>query len=240
MFEPKAPGPQPSRFGRVHGARTNRIPRPFGLSPSPSPDRIQVPGGPAGGQISAGTDRPGPAQGRPLPRLLTTDDLRPVCRAGSARPPLAPLGLAAPWIRQLVNESLLWVLTHEDMALSQVDERNELPDANVIARLELQQGDSREAECTPNSPAACRAAIVHTLQCGIDDGANSSSLLPVTGMSAAQGTRRSTPAALGVSGALQLSASLAPSSQVATARKPVEARPSRAHRGLLRDVTTVP
>jgi hypothetical protein len=44
---------------------------------------------------------------------------------------------------------------------------------------------------------------VHTLQCGIDGGADSSSLTTVTGMSAAQGTRRSTPAALGVSDALE-------------------------------------
>ena len=120
------------------------------------------------------------------------------------------------------------------MALSRVDERNELPNANVIARLELQQGDSREAECTPNSPAACRAAIVHTLQCGIDDGANSSSLSPLTGMSAAQGTRRSTPAALGVCGALE------PSYNRPQACGSTSARPRRAHRGLLRDVTTMP
>jgi hypothetical protein len=34
--------------------------------------------------------------------------------------------------------------------------------------------DCRGAKCTPNSPAACHAAVVHTPQCGIDDGAHSS------------------------------------------------------------------
>jgi hypothetical protein len=50
------------------------------------------------------------------------------------------------------------------------------PQCNVIACRELQQADSRGAQCTPNLPAAWRAVIVHTLQCGIDDGAKSSSL----------------------------------------------------------------
>ena len=117
------------------------------------------------------------------------------------------------------------------MALSQVDERIELPNANVIAGLEVQQGDSREAECTPNSPAACRAAIVHTLQCGIETARTVAACHP----------RRECQRRKGhVAPHQQLSASLAHSSPVATARKPVEARPSRAHRGLLRDVTTVP
>ena len=74
--------------------------------------------------------------------------------------------------------------------VSQV-ERNPLDNVNVIACLEFQQADCRGAECTPQSPAACRAASLFTLQCGSDDGAsNSSSLTTVAGMSAAQGTRR--------------------------------------------------
>jgi hypothetical protein len=51
-----------------------------------------------------------------------------------------------------------------------------VPNVNVIACLELRQADCWGAECTPMASTACRAAIVHTLQCGIDDGANSSSL----------------------------------------------------------------
>ena len=35
--------------------------------------------------------------------------------------------------------------------------------------------DCRGAKCTPKSPAACHAAGVHTPQCGIDDGAHSTS-----------------------------------------------------------------
>ena len=74
--------------------------------------------------------------------------------------------------------------------VSQV-ERNPLDNVNVIACLEFQQADCRGAECTPQSPAACRAASLFTLQCGSDDGAsNRSSLTTVAGMSAAQGTRR--------------------------------------------------
>jgi hypothetical protein len=38
----------------------------------------------------------------------------------------------------------------------------------------LQQADCRGAKCTPKSPAACRAAGVHTPRCGIDDGTHSS------------------------------------------------------------------
>ena len=65
----------------------------------------------------------------------------------------------------------------------------------------------------------------------IDDGANISSPTTVTGMPAAQGTRRSKPGALGVSDALEPSHN----------RRQARGSTSRlAHRGLLRDGTPVP
>ena len=83
--------------------------------------------------------------------------------------------------------------------VSQVEERSPLDNVNVIACLEFQQGGG-----THTNVARCLSCC----QCShsereIDDGANSSSLTTVTRMSAAQGTRRSTPAALGVSDALE-------------------------------------
>ena len=122
-----------------------------------------------------GSARPHTAtQGRPLPVMLMPTIVSPILGTGASRRRCAIRG---------------W--------------KKRTPQCNVIACRELQQAGSRGAQCTPNSPAACRATSVHTLQCGIDDGAKSSSLTTVTGMSEAQGTRRSTPAALGVCGTLE-------------------------------------
>jgi hypothetical protein len=102
--------------------------------------------------------------------MLTIVDLRlSAALAAQAAPQGSPGGPTAPGIGDC--DSVLWVLKLERRCPIQV-ERKEPSNVNVIACLELQQADCMGAECTPTSPAACRAAAGHTLQYGIDDGAN--------------------------------------------------------------------
>ncbi len=168
-----------------------------------------------------------------MPAMLTIVDL-PCLPRWQPRPPLReppPRGLTAPWI-QLRQSLVLRVMTPflDDGAI-QV-ERKEPSNVNVSACLELQQADLGDVLCTPTSPAACRAASVVTL-CSTES-------TTARTVAARQPCRECQRRKRHVASHQRRSASLRPSSQVTTARKPVAARPSRAHRGLLRDVTTVP
>ena len=135
--KPKAP--QPSRPCRSTGSAQTGAQFSF----------FSIPGGPvAQCQRRAGTDRPHTGCGWPVTQQLRAAPCRspPACRAGSPGRPLRPHRGPIPPLGFSNYESysgLLWVLTlHVDdaMALSQV-ERNDFPNVNAIAGLELQQAD---------------------------------------------------------------------------------------------------
>ena len=141
-----------------------------GMTAEHRPRPLSLRGGLIRGPIGSESDRPAPT--RQLRAAPWRQSRRPSISASlprwQPRPPQAHLH--EHWPGTICTPR--YSSTHFDGPM-QVKE----PKSNVTSQhCRRLQADNRGAECTPKSPAACRGASVHTLQCGIDDGAHSSSL----------------------------------------------------------------